>query len=199
MHRRHSPYGRRPTTRRLVSAKAIQTERLDLVTVTKPTIRAALEENREELGGLLQACIPKSWPPELLDASALEWVLRVLDDPSCDSRWGMYWIVLRDSPGGRTLVGAGGFKGAPNDGTVELGYGIVTEHQRRGYATETTHGMLDYAFTFSDVRRVIAETLPDLVTSIGVLVKCGFRFIGDGSERGVIRYEITRAEFERGR
>ena len=39
---------------------------------------------------------------------------------------------------------------------------------------------------------MIAETLPGLMPSIGVLRKCGFRFIGDGSEPGVIRYELTR-------
>jgi RimJ/RimL family protein N-acetyltransferase len=36
---------------------------------------------------------------------------------------------------------------------------------------------------------VILETLPDLTPSIGVLEKCGFRFIGEGSESGVVRYE----------
>ena len=43
--------------------------------------------------------------------------------------------------------------------------------------------------------RVTAETYPELVGSIGVLRRCGFRFIGEGSEVGVIRYEITRVEY----
>ena len=33
------------------------------------------------------------------------------------------------------------------------------------------------------------------IASIGVLRKCGFRLIGEGSEPGVIRYEITRDEY----
>ena len=41
----------------------------------------------------------------------------------------------------------------------------------------------------------LAETLPELTPSIGVLEKCGFRLIGDGSEPGVIRFELTRAEW----
>jgi RimJ/RimL family protein N-acetyltransferase len=45
------------------------------------------------------------------------------------------------------------------------------------------------------VTRVTAETYPELVGSIGVLRRCGFRFIGEGSEPGVIRYEITRVEY----
>jgi hypothetical protein len=44
------------------------------------------------------------------------------------------------------------------------------------------------------VRRVIAETLPDLVGSIGVLRRRGFRLKGEGSEAGVIRFELTRDE-----
>jgi len=43
---------------------------------------------------------------------------------------------------------------------------------------------------------VIAETLPELTPSIGVLRKCGFELIGEGSEPGVIRFERTRAAYE---
>ena len=42
--------------------------------------------------------------------------------------------------------------------------------------------------------RVIAETLPDLFPSIGVLRKIGFSYAGEGSEPGVIRYELRRAD-----
>jgi RimJ/RimL family protein N-acetyltransferase len=44
------------------------------------------------------------------------------------------------------------------------------------------------------VRRVIAETLPELAGSIGVLRRCGFRLLGEGSEPGVIRFELRREE-----
>jgi len=49
------------------------------------------------------------------------------------------------------------------------------------------------------VQRAIAEALPELTPSIGVLRKCGFRFIGDGAEPGVIRFELTRADFSIGK
>lgn len=168
----------------------IITPRLDLIEASVPTVRAALDDTKQ-LGVLLGARIPKSWPPELLDPPALEWILRRLAKPDNDPAWGMYWIVLREP---RTLVGTAGFKGAPADGTVELGYGVVAEHQRRGYASESVRGMLKHAFVVQGITRVIAETLPGLVASIGVLEKCGFRFIGDGSEPGVIRYEVASDE-----
>ena len=51
------------------------------------------------------------------------------------------------------------------------------------------------AFEASDVQRVIAETLPDLRPSIGVLERAGFRQLGEGSEEWAVRYAITRDEF----
>ena len=167
------------------------TPRLDLVEGSTESVRAAIDDH-ERLGELLHAKIPAGWPPELLDVPALEWTLRWYANPDNDPSFGLYWIVLREGASFRTLVGAAGFKGAPMDGTVELGYGVVAEYQRRGYATETVRAFLTHAFSVPSVRRVIAETLPGLASSIAVLEKCGFRFIGDGSEPGVIRYELLR-------
>jgi [ribosomal protein S5]-alanine N-acetyltransferase len=46
------------------------------------------------------------------------------------------------------------------------------------------------------VTRVLAETLPELAGSTGVLRKRGFVFLGAGSEPGVIRFELTRSAWE---
>jgi RimJ/RimL family protein N-acetyltransferase len=108
----------------------------------------------------------------------------------------MYFLVLPDSEE-RTLIGTAGYKGPPTeDGTVEVGYGIVTDHRRRGYASEAMRALVARAFRLPGVRRVIAETLPELTPSIGVLRKGGFALIGEGSEPGVIRFELTRAVYE---
>jgi ribosomal-protein-alanine N-acetyltransferase len=168
----------------------IRTERLDLVPATKPMLRAAIED-RARLGVLLDARVPATWPPDLLDDDALEWTIRAIDDGN-EPEWQMYFIVFRAGTM-RTLIGTSGFKGRPSaDGTVEIGYGIVTDHQRKGCATETVRALLDFAFADPVVTRVIAETLPDLTASKGVLAKAGFRLIGEGSEPGVIRYELSR-------
>jgi ribosomal-protein-alanine N-acetyltransferase len=160
-----------------------------LLEATAGTVAAALEKNHDALSKITGARVPKSFPPELLDDDALRWTLRSVAQPDFNPRWGMYWILSQDTDG-TTLVGTAGFKGAPSDDAVELGYGVVAEHQRRGYATAAVHALLRIAFADPRVERVKAETLPDLVPSIGVLEKCGFRFIGDGSEPGVIAYEI---------
>ena len=169
----------------------ISTDRLDLVPATIPTVRAALEDP-ERLGVLLDARVPDSWPPDLLDVSALEWTLGWLRTEGNDPRWGFYWMVLCE-PESRVLIGTTGYKGNPTpDGTLEIGYGVVTDHQCRGYATEATRALVDHAFGSPDVTRVIAETLPDLEASKRVLEKCGFEFLGEGSETWAIRYELRR-------
>jgi hypothetical protein len=44
---------------------------------------------------------------------------------------------------------------------------------------------------------VIAETLPELTPSIRVLEKSGFVSGGEGSEEGLIRFELSRSAYER--
>ncbi len=171
----------------------IVTERLDLVPATPESTRSALAGS-SALAASLAASVPDTWPPEYLDAPALEYTLaRLLEGPH-NAGWWLHFIVLKSDDVGRTLIGSGGYKGPPSaDGTVEVGYGIVSDRRRRGYASEATRGLLAHAFAMPRVRRAIAETLPQLAPSIGVLTKCGFRPIGEGSEPGVIRFELTRA------
>jgi RimJ/RimL family protein N-acetyltransferase len=177
----------------------IVTERLELVPATLDLTRAALA-GRPALAASLGAFVPATWPPEFLDPPSLEFALARLAEGAHQAGWWLHFVVLTHGATGRTLIGSAGYKGPPSpDGTVEVGYGIVPDHQRRGYASETVRGLLAHAFAAPAVRRVIAETLPELTPSIGVLRKCGFRLIGDGSEPGVIRFELSRAEYSMGK
>ena len=176
----------------------IATERLQLLPATLKLTRAALEGD-SALAACLGVFVPATWPPEFLDPPSLEFILERLAEGPEQAGWWLHFVVLADGPTGRTLIGSAGYKGPPSpDGTVEVGYGIVRDHQRRGYASETVRGLLAHAFAVPAVRRVIAETLPELAPSIGLLRKCGFRLIGGGSEPGVIRFELARAEHSLG-
>ena len=177
----------------------IVTERLLLVPATPELTRSALAGS-SALAASLRALVPATWPPEYLDAPSLEYTLARLAEGPDNAGWWLHLVVLKGAGESRTLIGSGGYKGPPSaDGTVEVGYGIVSDHRRRGYASEATRGLLAHAFAMPAVRRVIAETLPELTPSIGVLEKCGFRLIGEGSEPGVIRFELSRAEYARER
>lgn len=168
----------------------IVTPRLNLVPATPPLIHAALD-GRARLANALGASVPETWPHEFLDDAAFRFVLRRLEEHPEDAGWWFHFVIAR---AGHSLVGSAGYKGPPVNRTMEVGYGIVSDQRRQGYASESVRGLLGHAFARSDVDRVIAETYPSLIGSIGVLRVCGFRGIEGGSEPEVIRFEITRSE-----
>lgn len=176
----------------------IFTKRLELVPATEPLVRAALDSSAA-LQATLGADVPPSWPPEYLDPPSLEFTLARLDEGPEQAGWWLHFVVLRGGAANHTLIGSAGFCGPPaSEGTIEIGYGIVADRRRQGYATETVRGLLDRAFHLPATRRVIAHTLPSLIPSIGVLHKCGFHLLGDGPEPGTIRFEISRGSYELG-
>ncbi|HEX9084394.1 MAG TPA: GNAT family N-acetyltransferase [Gemmatimonadaceae bacterium] len=184
-----------PGERGLTSGKVIVTERLEIIPATRDMIRAALVSSHA-LSSSLGATVPPTWPPTYLDSAALRYSLDRFPEEPEQAPWWLYFVVLSRGESGRTLIGSVGYKGPPlADGTIEVGYGIVSDQHRRGYATETVRGLLARAFSAPTVRRVIAETLPELEGSIGVLRKCGFTLVDGGSEPGVIRFELGRAAY----
>jgi RimJ/RimL family protein N-acetyltransferase len=177
----------------------IVTERLRLVPATPELVRAALA-GRTALAAALGVAVPDTWPHQYLDRAALEYTLERVAGPPAREGWWLHFAVLERGEAGPLLIGTAGYKGPVSaDGSVEVGYGIVSDQQRRGYASEAVRGLLAQAFSVPEVRRVIAETLPELVASIGVLRKCGFHPAEGGSEPGVIRFAIGRDGYAGGR
>lgn len=178
----------------------IHTPRLTLLPGSFALLRAELED-RAALADMLDADIPDSWPPELYDADATRFMLDWYASHPAEPGWGFYYVIENSNmPGARGLaVGAGGYKGGPDDsGAVEIGYSIVPERRRRGYAREAVEAWLANAFDDQRVNHVVAQTLPELTPSIGVLVATGFSFDGAGSDPGepsAIRYVINRGAY----
>lgn len=183
---------------------SLRTERLELRPGSATALRAALESN-DALAEALEVTVPGSWPPELYDQDAIRWSLAQLGDRPDGGPYGVYYLIRRpDETTKGALIGVGGFKGPPNaKGEVELGYGVVPEFQRQGYATEAVRAWVALAFANPAIHTVVGQTLPSLVPSIGVLEKAGFRFAGAGADEGapegaqVIRYELSRQEYQR--
>ena len=177
----------------------IDTARLTLLPASLAMLEADLA-GPVALERALGVPVPPSWPPDLYDADAIRWTIAALSLRPTDRDWCLYYVVRRpldDAP--ELLVGLGGFKAPPDsEGMVELGYGMLTAHRRRGYATETVRGMCEFALHQPQVRRVIAHTLSTLDASIGVLVKAGFTFVGEAEDPDappgstVVRYELAR-------
>lgn len=178
-------------------AESIRTGRLELVPAGSRQLAAELD-GPAALAGALGARVPEGWPPDLYDRDAIEFALVVAEyTPAEDAHWLSYYLVLRDDgEGGPAVVGVGGFKGPPEDGEVEIGYSVLTAYRRRGLASEAVTGLLERAFADPRVQRVRAETLPELVASIGVLERCGFRLLGPGIDEGTLGFAMDRGEWE---
>lgn len=180
---------------------AIKTERLELIPGTPEIFRARVDD-RDTLARFLGARVPENWPPELYDQDAVDWTAKYFDANPGAAGWVVWFIVLLRAPevesGARIAIGCCGYKGKPSaDGTCEIGYGVLTQFRRAGYASEAAGALVARAFSHPQVERVVAETYPELKASIRVMEKNGLRFAGDGSEERVVRYELTRADWER--
>ena len=171
----------------------IHTRRLNLIPATAAILDAELD-SREALSSALGAAVPEAWPPELYDHSAMAYARSQLLLGPAHENWWFYYFCSNGSETPKQAVGAGGFKGPPRGGSVEIGYSILKSYRRQGYATEAAMGLVGHAFKFSNVRSVTAETYPHLAGSIGVLKNCGFCLDGDGSEPGVVRYRIRKQQ-----
>jgi [ribosomal protein S5]-alanine N-acetyltransferase len=98
-------------------------------------------------------------------------------------------VVERDSG---LVVGSIGLFWPPNDGVLEIGYGIVPSRRGRGYAAEATRALTDHAFTAPGVHAVHAEVEPSNPASVRVLEKAGFRLLDGVTGQGTARYGVTR-------
>ncbi len=122
--------------------------------------------------------------PEALPAT-----VRALQD-GMDPAWSTYLVI---DPTTSTVVGIGGFKGPPTDGSVEIGYSIAPAHRGRGHATEAARRWIDIA-TARGVAVVCAHTLASENPSTAVLRRLGFRRTGelkDPDVGAVWRWELA--------
>lgn len=87
------------------------------------------------------------------------------------------------------VIGTAGFFGPPQDGVVELGYGIVACRQRRGYATEAARALIELALAQPGVSEIIAHAESGNAASIRVLEKNGLTY--GGREGSLVRYSVT--------
>ncbi|SNR86551.1 Protein N-acetyltransferase, RimJ/RimL family [Geodermatophilus saharensis] len=125
------------------------------------------------------AASPVPLPPVFADPDwAPVWRLRAAQaaaDPAV-AEWvtGVVW-----DPDRRLAVGRAGFHGPPDErGTVEIGYAVLPEHRRRGYARAALAAMLDRARADPAVRVVRLSIAPDNVASLAVARPFGFVEVG---------------------
>ena len=161
----------------------VETSRLRLVAANAALLHLELED-RDQLYAMLDVDTPAEWPPPLNDDASCRYFLKILEQDISFAGWGCWYVI--DKP--HTLAGNCGFTGRPDEaGTVEVGYSIVPSLQRQGFASEAVAALLAWCGE-RGAKKVIAQTFPDLVSSIRVMEKNGLVPDGSGSEPGAIRY-----------
>jgi ribosomal-protein-alanine N-acetyltransferase len=170
----------------------MESERLFLVRHTAEALLALIEhpEHYEEISGFPAApALREFFISDDVSAEFLAY-LRLLDH---SNPWLPGFGVVDRASG--AVVGSAGFKGGPDaHGMVEIAYGIVPSYQNRGYATEVTELLVEWALARDGVRVVRAHTLPSANASTRVLTKCGFAFQGeveDPEDGRVWRWELA--------
>ena len=87
--------------------------------------------------------------------------------------WGV-WLVIDNQT--NNVIGDIGFKGKPDlDRSVEVGYGMTSSEQNKGYATEALRSIIEWAFNSNLVNKIMAECHVDNTPSIKVLEKLNMK------------------------
>lgn len=175
----------------------IVTARMRLVPASVALARAELAD-RTEFARLLSATVPDEWPPEIL-ADALPLFLEWIEAAPERAGWYVWYAMMRASHEaqdmlagsvGGILMASAGFKGPPQDGTVEIGYSVLPRFQGHGYATEMVRALIDWAFVQPGVTRIVAETTEDNIPSVRLLHRLGFIRTEPAVEPGHIRFVL---------
>jgi RimJ/RimL family protein N-acetyltransferase len=167
----------------------IQTERLRLIPA-RSEHHQAMREGDEALGRLLGLAVADGWEglPGHRDAIASGDAFLEANPDAAD-----WWTHLFLHEG--TLVGVGGFKGAPAEGIVEIGYALAPAWRGRGLALEAARGLMEHAFAYGDVRQVQAHTLAEENASGRILAKLGMQRVEsfhDPDDGEVWRWAVRR-------
>ena len=87
------------------------------------------------------------------------------------------WISYYAEENG-LLVAACAFKGAPQNGTVEIAYGTFEPYQQKGIGTKICKLLVELALNTDPSVKITARTLPEKNYSTRILEKNGFKYAG---------------------
>ena len=163
----------------------LETKRLQLIPFTLDLKKAAMND-RARLVEMLGVYVPEHWPgPDL--AEALPFFVENMEKAPSGPVWD--WIAIHRLDQG--VIGGIGFMGGPDkDGVVEVGYDIVPEYRKQGYATEMLRSLVAWAFQKTIIKVVTASCLDDNIGSIKVLENAGMhRLKPDGN---MLKWEIRK-------
>lgn len=149
---------------------SITTPRLTLIPYTTQICQNLLKQDFSDLL-LLDLKRGASWP----DQDVIETLPKIIGNlAKVDAPTGFEsWMVIKNDT--KEIIGDAGFKGL-NIATanIDLGYGIITEERRKGYAEEAAAGLIEWAFATGQVKAITANCLLANFASIKLLQKLSF-------------------------
>ncbi len=156
----------------------IITDRLVIIPMTYSMVGSVIRGHysvMEKLGIHLNG----KWPlQDTLDI--LYFINDNMDKNDQISGFDVWMIVKKDD---MTIIGDAGFKGEPDEkGEIEIGFGLVEDERRKGYAYEAVNALIEWASQNSAVRVIKADCLIDNIGSINILKKCEMREINRDNE-----------------
>ena len=108
------------------------------------------------------------------------------------------WIGYFASIDGKEIVGAGGYKGAPKEGKVEIAYGTFKKYEGQGIGTEICRQLTLLARQTDSSVRITARTLQDGEASMKILKKNGFECLGvvyDEDDGDVLEWQYKHNDY----
>jgi [ribosomal protein S5]-alanine N-acetyltransferase len=86
--------------------------------------------------------------------------------------WCIPFLIVAADTG--AVLGGCRFKGAPVDGSVEIGYGVAKSERGRGVASAALAKLIEIAAATGEARQIVAHILPGNVASSKLVAKLGF-------------------------
>jgi len=154
------------------------TERLILIPFT---IQICTNLINDDFSDLLKMGLKKgkSWP----DKDVIETLPKIINNLSqVESPTGFEsWMIIKNDT--LEIIGDLGFKGFNHeDGNIDIGYGIIKEERRKGYAEEATTKLIKWASSKEIVKEITARCSIDNISSINLLKKLNFTEVKKDNE-----------------
>ena len=162
----------------------LETERLLLIPYTQQMCEKLLKSDFSDVEHLnLKRGL--SWPDEDVIETLPRIVLNLakVEAPTGFESW---MIIKKDT---REIIGDLGFKGFNvAEGTIDIGYGIIKEERRKGFAEEAVKELMQWAFSNDEVKEITARCLIENTNSIKLLTK--FNFTEQKTENGMKHWRL---------
>lgn len=164
--------------------KKLTTERLTLIPFTTKICENIIKNNFSDITkmGFIKGI---SWP----DKDVIETIPRIIKNLAKVAAPTGYesWMIIKNDT--LEVIGDIGFKGYNVQiQNIDLGYGIIKEERRKGYAEEACLKIINWAFTQEKVREIMACCQVNNFSSINLLKKLKFRDIK--VEKGFIYWSL---------